>query len=90
MLDEWKGEDGIQVLDGWSFQASYPLFLIWSTADDPASTLVFVRVCLFENDQADALTDFYSRSRVYFKSPEMHGKTCEEVFVLRSFYNFIS
>jgi hypothetical protein len=26
MLDEWKEDDGIQVLDGWSFQASGLLF----------------------------------------------------------------
>jgi hypothetical protein len=33
MLDEWKEDDGIQVLDGWSFQASGLLFSVHSTAD---------------------------------------------------------
>lgn len=30
MLDEWKGEDGIQVLEGWSFQASRSVTLLFT------------------------------------------------------------
>ena len=41
MLDEWKGDDGIQVLDGWSFQASGLLFPVRSTADVTESVLQF-------------------------------------------------
>jgi hypothetical protein len=70
MMEEWTGEAGIQVLDGWSFQASPPHLLFIHTNTLWAVPFRVRRVCdvrLFAN--------IPRRAHVYFKSPQMHGET---------------
>jgi hypothetical protein len=47
MLDEWKGEAGVPVNDGWIFQALSPL--LTSCPTDDVITLVLFRItCLLQ------------------------------------------
>ena len=40
MLDEWKSEDGIQVIDGWDFQVTFRLAMIFQVLINSGSVLL--------------------------------------------------
>lgn len=42
MLDEWKGEDGIQVIDGWEFQVNFLFDIILQVLMKNLPFLVFL------------------------------------------------
>jgi hypothetical protein len=73
MLEEWRCGDGIEVLDGWTFQV-YRLFT--NPITDLMSLLYSSHQSQFAHSpkclKCPTLT--FIRSHVYFKNDKMHGK----------------
>jgi hypothetical protein len=76
MLEEWRSGDGIEVLDGWTFQVSL-IFTDQITGPHLFAYSVLIRVStrIPRNDRMSIIDLFFSiRSHVYFKNDKMHGK----------------
>ena len=75
MLEEWRCGDGIEVLDGWTFQVSF-MFTDHITGPHISEYSVLVRVSsrIPRNDNLFNIDLFSIRSHVYFKNDKMHGK----------------
>lgn len=76
MLEEWRSGDGIEVLDGWTFQVSL-IFTDQITGPHLFAYSVLIRVSrrVPRNDRMSNIDRFIIiRSHVYFKNDKMHGK----------------
>jgi hypothetical protein len=76
MLEEWRSGDGIEVLDGWTFQVSL-IFTDQITGPHIFAYSVLIRVStrIPRNDRMSNIDLFIIiRSHVYFKNDKMHGK----------------
>ncbi len=74
MLEEWRSGDGIEVLDGWTFQVSL-IFTDQITGPHVFVYSVLIRVStrIPRNDRTSNI-NLFIRSHVYFKNDKMHGK----------------
>jgi hypothetical protein len=75
MLEEWRSGDGIEVLDGWTFQVS-PIFTDQITGPHIFAYSVLIRVStrIPRNDRMSSIDHSLIRSHIYLKNDKMHGK----------------
>ena len=87
MLEEWRSGDGIEVLDGWTFQVSL-IFTDQITGPHVFVYSVLIRVStrIPRNDRTSNI-NLFIRSHVYFKNDKMHGKFSPESGALDLTFN---